>query len=74
MIKRIVGCGGWRLRVREGCVWGEYCVGLGKGEKRGGVRLVRGRVVAFGWERRESSKEEGIIRWIGVSVCRCVCV
>ena len=23
MIKRFVGCGGGRLRVREGCVWGE---------------------------------------------------
>ena len=23
MIKRFVGCWGGRLRVREGCVWGE---------------------------------------------------
>lgn len=36
MIKRYVGCGGWRLRVREGGVWEEYCLGEGKGEERGG--------------------------------------
>jgi hypothetical protein len=36
MIKRFVGSGGERLRVREGCVWGEYCVGEGKGKEKGG--------------------------------------
>jgi hypothetical protein len=39
MIKRFVGCGGGRLRVREGCVRGEYCIDEGKGEESGGVRL-----------------------------------
>ena len=27
---------GWRLRVREWSVWGEYCVDKWKGEKKGG--------------------------------------
>jgi hypothetical protein len=47
MIKRFVGWGGGRLRVREGCVWGEYCVGEGKGEKRRGVRLIGGGVIVL---------------------------
>ena len=36
MIKSVVGCWGGRLRVNEGSVWGEYCVGKLKGEKKGG--------------------------------------
>ena len=36
MKKRFVGCVGGRLRVREGSVWREYCVGKWKGEKKGG--------------------------------------
>ena len=48
MIKRFVGCGGGRMRVREGGEWGEYCVGEGKGEERGGVRLVKSCVVVLG--------------------------
>jgi hypothetical protein len=48
MIKRFVGCGGRKLGVREGGEWGEYCVGEGKGEERGGVRLVGGRVDVLG--------------------------
>jgi hypothetical protein len=47
MIKRFYGCGDGKLRVRHGCVWGEYCVGEGKGEERGGVRLMGGRVVVL---------------------------
>ena len=35
MIKKFVEWKGWRLRVREGCVWGEYCVNEGKGEGKG---------------------------------------
>ena len=35
MIKSVVGCWGGRLRVREGSVWGEYCVGKWMGEKKG---------------------------------------
>jgi hypothetical protein len=34
MKQKFVGCGGWSLRVREESVWGEYCVGDVKGEKR----------------------------------------
>jgi len=37
--KKFVGCEGGRLRIREGSVWGKYCVGERKGEERGGVRL-----------------------------------
>ena len=44
MIKRFVGCGDGRPRVREGCAWGEYCVGEGNGEEWGGVRLMEGHV------------------------------
>ena len=40
MMKRFVGCGGWRLRIRKEGVWGEYCVGEGKGEERGDVRVI----------------------------------
>ena len=36
MIKRFAGCWGERLRVREGGVWGEDCVGEGKGEEKEG--------------------------------------
>jgi hypothetical protein len=36
MIKWFVGCGGGRVRVREGDVWREYCVGEGKGEEKEG--------------------------------------
>jgi hypothetical protein len=36
MKKKFVGCEGWRLRVREESVWGEYCVGKVKGEEKGG--------------------------------------
>ena len=36
MIKSIVKCLGGRLRLREKSVWGEYCVGAWKGEKKGG--------------------------------------
>ena len=48
MIKRFVGCGGVRMRVREGGEWGEYCVGERKGEEREEVRLVGGCVVDLG--------------------------
>ena len=36
MMKRLVGCGGGRLKVREGGVLGEYCVNEreGRGEGR----------------------------------------
>ena len=47
MIKSVVGCWGGRLRVNEGSVWGEYCVGEGKWVERGGVRLIWGRVVVL---------------------------
>ena len=44
--KEVVGCGGGRLRVREGGVMcGVYCVNEGMGEERGGVRLMGSRVV-----------------------------
>ena len=46
--KKFVGCEGGRLRIREGSVWGKYCVGERKGEERGGVRLVGGCVVVLG--------------------------
>jgi hypothetical protein len=42
MIKRNVGCGVGRLSVREEGVWGEYCVGERKKEKREGGRLIGG--------------------------------
>jgi hypothetical protein len=48
MKKKFVGCGGGRLRVRGGSVWGEYCVGEGKEEERGRGRLVGGCVVVLG--------------------------
>ena len=41
MIKRFNGCGGRILRVREGGVWGKYCVGERKGEEKGGERRRR---------------------------------
>ena len=47
MIKSVVGCWGGRLRVREECVWGEYCVGERKGEERGGVRMMGSCVVVL---------------------------
>ena len=47
MIMRFVGCGGGRLKVREGGVWGGYCINKGKGEKRREVRLMGGRVVVL---------------------------
>ena len=36
MIKKFVECGGGKLRVSKGCVWGEYCVNEGKEEEKGG--------------------------------------
>ena len=139
MIKRFVVCAGGILRVREGGVWGEYCVGEWMGKERGGLMLIWGRAVVLqggsatrewilvnGWYqerwrgfdqmregqeavkrrdvregevvgegevellgtnkreqlwlnwgkrvelRRKNSKEDGIIRWIGVSVWKCV--
>ena len=36
MLKRFVGCGVRRLRVREWSVWGEYCVNEGQREEKGG--------------------------------------
>ena len=47
MIKRFVGCGDERPRVREGCAWGEFCIGKRKGEERLGVRLMGGRVIVL---------------------------
>ena len=47
MIKRLVGFRGGRLRVRKGCVWGEYCVGERKGEEREGVRMMGSCVVVL---------------------------
>ena len=43
MIKRFVGCGGGRLRVKEGSAWRAYyvCEVRGKkGEEKSGVRLM----------------------------------
>jgi hypothetical protein len=52
---------GGRLRAREGCVWGGYCVGEGKGEMRGGVRLMGGHVIVLqgGTSLRECSLVNG---------------
>jgi hypothetical protein len=36
MIKKFVECGGGKLRVSKGGVWGEYCVNEGKEEEKGG--------------------------------------
>ena len=47
MIKRFVGCGGGRLRVREGSVSGRVLCGKRKGEERLGVRLMGGRVIVL---------------------------
>ena len=44
---RFVGCGGGRQKVREEGLWRKYCVGEGKGEEKGGVRLMGGRVVVL---------------------------
>jgi hypothetical protein len=54
MIKGFVGCvggetdGKGRVCVRRIlCVCGEYCVGEGEGEERGGVRLLGSHVVVL---------------------------
>jgi hypothetical protein len=41
MIKMFVGCGGGRLRVREGCVWGESRAKVEVSRMKAGAERVR---------------------------------